>query len=137
MVYQSGEMPEGGIFVCPFPNVKDGKWQISSNGGVMPQWSWDGKEIIYISNNSVMSVKVATSPTFEHGTPEELFKRTLVGASSYQGIYIPYHISRDGKRFLMLKQAEIPVEATNTELPDKITIVLNWDQELKEKVPVP
>jgi hypothetical protein len=43
--------------------------------------------------------------------------------------YTSWDISPDGKRFLMLKEAE-------AEASRKINIVLNWFEELKQKAPV-
>ena len=40
-----------------------------------------------------------------------------------------YDISRDGKRFLMIKEEELP------EAEDQINVVLNWSEELKRLVP--
>jgi Tol biopolymer transport system component len=48
-------------------------------------------------------------------------------------------ISSDGKRFLMMKPPEIPEaadEESTSDEPRKINIVLNWFEELKERVPV-
>ncbi len=40
-----------------------------------------------------------------------------------------YDVSNDGQRFLMMKQ---PLDGSS-----QINIVLNWFEELKERVPVP
>ena len=52
------------------------------------------------------------------------------------GLYLPspngfhfYDVSPDGQRFLMIKQSE---EAA---APTQINVVLNWFEELKQKVP--
>jgi hypothetical protein len=54
----------------------------------------------------------------------------------FEGQYVPtpatfpnYDVSPDGQRFLMLKAAE---QAT---APNQINVVLNWFEELKQKVP--
>ncbi len=74
----------------------------------------------------MMAVDVTTEGTFSAGKPKVLF----------EGSYVPtprsfpdYDVSPDGQRFLMLKSAE---EAT----PTQINVVLNWFEELKQKVPV-
>ena len=46
--------------------------------------------------------------------------------------YTPWDISPDGKRFLMMKEAGTAAAA---EGPRKINIVLNWFEELKQRVP--
>ena len=44
-----------------------------------------------------------------------------------------YDVSPDGERFLMVK----PVTATGGVATAQINVVLNWFQELTERVPVP
>jgi len=46
----------------------------------------------------------------------------------------PWDISPDGKRFLMMKEPEAVASAGGS--PRKINIVLNWTEELKQRVPV-
>jgi hypothetical protein len=41
-----------------------------------------------------------------------------------------------GKRFLMMKEDASSAKAAITEAPRKIRIVLNWTEELKQRVPV-
>ena len=47
------------------------------------------------------------------------------------GTFPNYDVSLDGQRFLMLK----PVEQAQA-APTQINVVLNWFEELKQKVPV-
>ena len=44
----------------------------------------------------------------------------------------PWDIGRDGKRFLMMKEVVSTAAAEN---PRKINIVVNWFEELKQRVP--
>jgi Tol biopolymer transport system component len=119
--------------VRPFPEVDKGKWQVSTSGGSSPRWSPDGRELFYLNgDNFVMSVAVETKPTFSHGTPKSLFKSIYAGANESSGI--PYDIHPDGKRFLMMK--EPPGSSSAAGGPRKINIVLNWFEELKQRVPV-
>jgi pectate lyase len=46
----------------------------------------------------------------------------------------PWDISPDGKRFLMMKEAGST--ASETGGPRKINIVVNWFEELKQRVPM-
>jgi hypothetical protein len=48
-----------------------------------------------------------------------------------QGTFPNYDVSPDGQRFLMLKPTE-QAQAAQTQ----INVVLNWFEELKQKVPV-
>jgi hypothetical protein len=77
-----------------------------------------------------MRVAVQTEPTFKKGTPEELFRGTYVG---YYPADFPWAIHPDGNRFLMMK-TNAATYAPGQQ--PKINIVLNWDEEVKERVPV-
>ena len=75
-----------------------------------------------------MAVDVDTKTGFAAGKPRMLF----------EGPYLPtafslpdYDVSPDGQRFLMLKPVESQASA-----PTQINVVLNWFEELKQKVPV-
>ena len=126
LAYISDESGRYEIYVQPYPGP-GGKWQISTDGGTEPAWNPNGKELFYRSGDKMMAVDVTTQPSFTAGRPHMLF----------QGPYLPtpltnpnYDVSRDGQRFLMLK----PVESQASE-PTQINLVLNWFEELKQKVP--
>ena len=136
MAYSSNESTgvalKGDVYVRPFPEVNKGKWQVSTGGGSSPLWSPDGRELFYLSNeNDLMVVSVKTEPSFSLGTPKILFRSANLGLTSSSGT--PYDIYPDGKRFLMIKPPGAP---PLTEGPRKINIVLNWFEELKQRVPV-
>jgi len=120
----SNESEKSEVYVRPFPEVNKGKWQVSTNGGNLPLWSPNGKELFYRNGDSVAAVAVQTEPTFNPGKAETLFK----------GQYGECAINPDGKRFLMMK--EVRSTASETAGPRKINIVLNWFEELKQLVTV-
>lgn len=68
---------------------------------------------------------VKTEPSFEVGLPRMLFEGDWV---SNQGK--DRDVSPDGQRFVMLQ----PAEGAASE--NKLRIVLNWTEELKQLVPV-
>jgi Tol biopolymer transport system component len=130
LAYQSNEsgpdQPE--VYVRPFPDVESGgKWQVSTSGGRYPLWSPNGRTVFYVGPDGFMAVPVETDPTFTLGAPQILFS----------GPYLDSDISPDGKRFLMVKAEgdESSDSETATADPRKINIVLNWFEELKERVP--
>jgi hypothetical protein len=80
-----------------------------------------------------MAVSVRTDPGFSIvGTPQVLFRGTYVSAYPSDGT--PWAIHPDGKRFLMIKPPGAPSSAAPAPRP-KINIVLNWHEELKQRVP--
>ena len=126
LAYISNESGRYEIYVQPYPGP-GGKWQISTEGGNEPVWNPNGRELFYRSGNKMMVVDITTQPGFAAGTPRKLF----------EGLYDPapyplanYDVSRDGQRFLMIKPSESAEAA-----PTQINVVLNWFEELKQKVP--
>jgi serine/threonine-protein kinase len=135
IAYTSDESRRNEIYVRSFPDVNKGRWQVSTDGGDSPLWSPDGRELFYRSGDAVMAVSVKTEPSFSIvGTPQVLFLGTYVQESSLEGT--PWDISPDGKRFLMMKRPALTAAAPAAEGPRKINIVLNWTEELKQRVPV-
>jgi Tol biopolymer transport system component len=128
----SDETGQNEIYVRPFPEVDGGRWQVSTSGGIGPLWSPDGKELFYRSGDAVMAISVETEPTFSLGISKILFRGSYI--STISGNPEMWDMHPDGKRFLMMKEAtsDASVEGTS---PPKINIVLNWFEELKERVP--
>jgi serine/threonine protein kinase len=125
IAYQSDESGRIEIYVRSYPGP-GGKYQISTEGGMEPVWNPKGRELFYRSGNKMMAVDISAQPGFEAGKPKVLF----------EGPYLPtpltfpnYDVSPDGQRFLMLK----PEQA---QAPTQISVVMNWFEELKQKVPI-
>ncbi len=114
IAYQSNESGRAEVYVISFQGAP-GKWQVSTRGGGDPCWSPDGHELYYLTTDQVlMTVPVTTTPTFQPGTPQELF-RVRVETGTRRNVYC---VAPDNKRFLF----QLPVGETST----PITAVLNW-----------
>jgi len=128
LAYVSNELGLNHVYVRPYPG-SDTKWLVSGEeGGAGPVWSPDGSELFYRSGNRMMVASVQTEPTFNAGRPEVLFEGSYV-RSRIDRAYQYYDISPDGRRFLMIKEAD---EEGSTA---QINVVLNWFEELKRLVP--
>ncbi len=141
IAFQSNETGRYEVYVHSFPDVNQGRWQVSTNGGNNPLWSPDGRELFYRSGDSFIAVEVETDPAFKLGESAILFKGAYFSEPDATK-YTPWDIHPDGDRFLLLKPPlEIAAEPASQEPvaagPRKINIVLNWFEELKERVPVP
>jgi Tol biopolymer transport system component len=107
MAFRSDEaQPERGeVYVRPFDGSTglpgSGKWRVSKDGVMaMLHWRADGKEMFFRGQNLesnellLMSVDVATTPTFTTAEPKVLFKLPgPIGGNLG-------NISRDGQRFV-------------------------------------
>ena len=129
LAYDSNESGQFEVYVRPYPDTDQARWQVSVDGGRQPLWSRDGRELFYRDfSGAIMSVPVVLTPNFSGGQPV----KTLDG-SGYQGggqflSARTYDLSLDGGRFLMLK----PVRSGAT---SSLVVVLNWFEELKRLVP--
>ncbi|NIW35275.1 MAG: hypothetical protein GWN02_19560, partial [Gemmatimonadetes bacterium] len=117
------------IYVRPFPNADDGKWQVSTNGGQNPVWRRDGTELFYVDGSGMMTaVGVETDRGFRVGEREELFsvpERNI----DIQVNYPFWDVTPDGQRFIMAQfdlDGSAPV--------NDVIIVENWFEELKARV---
>ena len=126
IAYASDESGRFEIYARPYPGP-GGKWQISTEGGTEPVWNPKGRELFYRIGNKMMDVDIATQPTFSAGKPKMLFEGPYVLTPRS---FPDYDVTPDGQRFLMLKPSEQEQVATT-----QINIVLNWFDELKQKVP--
>jgi serine/threonine-protein kinase len=127
LAYVSNESGRPEVYVQPYPGPGV-KWQISTEGGTEPTWNHNGKELFYRSGNKMMALDVATQPGFIAGKPHMLFEGQYF-ANEWPQVSTVYDVSKDGQRFLMVKAAEQASSAT------QINVVLNWFEELKQKVP--
>ena len=123
IAYVSDESGQYEVYVRPYP-ARDGKWQISTDGGEEPVWSRDGKELFYRSGRKWMVAAVTLKPEFTTEKPKFLFEGHYrnVGGTSYD-------VARDGQRFLMLE----PVEAQTAPVTH-LNVVLNWFSEVSHRV---
>jgi serine/threonine-protein kinase len=128
-------IPGSDIYVEPFPPTGSRR-RISQNGGFWPLWSPEGSELLYrpISSSAgitLRSVDIVTRPAFAFSNEQTLPVEGFNVVANYRD----YDISSDGKQLLMV----FPVDWPDTGEPARpqINIVLNWFEELKERVPVP
>ena len=132
VAYHSNESGRPEVYVQPFvppgatgtPAAADtGKWQVSTAGGILAMWRFDGKELYYLTpDGAMMAVPIHFSGTaVEPGTPVMLFPTRIYGGGADIAAGRQYDVTRDG-RFLI-----------NTLLSEAapITLLQNWNPEAK------
>jgi dipeptidyl aminopeptidase/acylaminoacyl peptidase len=124
IVYHSDESGQYEVYVRPFPGP-GGKIQISKDGGSGPVWPRNGREVFYQNGDKMMAVDVPTRPTLRPGTPRLLFQKWYEDDPGRRN----YDVTSDGQRLLMFQPSKQLSAAT------QINVVLNWVEELKQKVP--
>jgi len=123
ILYSSDESGRRELYIQPLEGGS-GKWQVSTEGGRDPRWSRDGKEIFFIaSNNRLMAVDVATTPTVALGTPRALFRSISWDGDRFGG---NFDLSADGQRFFVRRARGA------TELP-ATTVVVNWMDRFRKR----
>jgi serine/threonine-protein kinase len=133
MAYESNESGQSQIYVRPFPKVADARYQISTGGGRTPAWSPDGHDLFFVNRASMMASRVQVSPTFTAGTPVKLFDApSILFDSRFVGVGTnrTFDVSPDGQRFLVIK-----LNSAETAAGGSMTLVQNWVEELKTKLP--
>ena len=73
VAYCSNKSGRQEVYVRPFP---EGGffWQVSTDGGSMPQWSRDGSELFYVQGTALMAAEVSTEGSFRQGSVRRLFE---------------------------------------------------------------
>ncbi len=121
LAYQSSTTGRAEIYIASFPDPGT-PIQVTTGGGVRPQWSRDGRELYYQINNRVMAVPITLGPQPKVGEPQSLFSGNYLGEGDF---------ARDAGRFIMLRD-------NGQEAAGKtIYLVLNWFEELRSKLSSP
>ena len=127
VAYESDESEQFEVYVRPFPNVDEGRWQISTEGGNQPVWARSGEELFFRNlDGALMGVPVETGGTFTPGNANVLVTEPyFTGDGVLWGR--TYDASPDGQRFLVIKNenGDADVDAPH------IVLVQNWSEELQ------
>jgi Tol biopolymer transport system component len=114
LAYVSDESGRNDVYVQPFPGPGP-KWLVSTDGGIDPVWSRDGRELFYRKDDEMMVVSVAAKGEFAAGRPQRLFEIRFDAGDDGPN----YDVSRDGKWFVMPRAAQGPTAG-------ELHLVLNW-----------
>jgi Tol biopolymer transport system component len=119
VAFQSNESGRFEVNVAPFPPTGATPFQVSRDGGTMPHWNPNGKELFFIAPDSTLMAATITmaDKSVESAPPVALFK-TRIAAGGSGIIKHQYAVSRDG-RFLINMSTEAADAAP-------ITLILNW-----------
>ncbi len=124
LAYVSNLSGQREVYVRPFPNTNDGRWQVSTDGGQEPVWAHSGRELFYRGGQSLMSVDVLQGATFVTGE-----RRVLFSAQGYRSnnVHQQYDVTPDDQRFVMIRNL-------GGQEASELIVVQNLFEELKAKV---
>jgi serine/threonine-protein kinase len=123
LAYVSDESGRDDVYVQPFPGPGP-KWLVSTDGGIDPVWSRDGRELFYRRDDQMMVVSVAPGIDFSAGRPRRLFEFHFDNGDNGPN----YDVSRDGTYFVMPKSDQTPASVG-------LQLVLNWFGEITSRAP--
>ncbi len=117
------------IIVQPLPPTGT-KYRVPNTGGdIHAIWSPDGSELFYNPGpGQYVVVSVTTQPSLEFGNPVPVPRGFVGGPPS---TVRNYDFMPDGEQFLAVFSSGATGGA-----PPQINVVLNWFEELKQRVPV-
>jgi len=119
---ESGHSGTPDVFVQPFP-PNGSKWQVSTEGGMMPVWRRDGKALYFINRSGKLTetlINIGADGNFSAQAPQPLFGVALrEGAEAVD----QYDVFPDGT-FLLNR---FPDTATTP-----MTVVLGWKEALRQ-----
>jgi Tol biopolymer transport system component len=99
VAYVSDESGRFEVYVIEYPGP-GGKWEVSRNGGRDPIWSADGSRLYFRTGDRLMTVPIATRPSFSIGNAE------VVIEEDYEGLLGTldrpnYDVAPDGRVLLL------------------------------------
>ena len=114
------------LYVQPFPPT-GAKWQVA-NGGTMPLWAPDGRELFFLRGRNLMSLPVLANGPFSVGAPRRLFEMPpsmLLATDTTTN----FDIAPDG-RFLVVRQT------SQEDMTGHLNVALDWFETLNKLAPL-
>ena len=130
MAYVSNETGRNELWVRAFPGPGE-KYPISADGGFNSAWARDQSELFYVvfepsGKVGMRAVRIESGAGFKSGQPRQLFDGDYETSIPARG----YDVTPDGHHFIMLRNEPWPDHPVT-----KLTVVLNWFDELRRRVP--
>jgi serine/threonine-protein kinase len=126
LAYHSNESGNFEVYVRPFPGP-GGKWQISSNGGMTPRWSSNGRELFFrtLDNKLMVAEYTASGDSFTAGGPRQWSPSQFTARGPTRN----FDVHPDGKRVVVMKTPDSEIPAIN-----KVSFIFNFFEEVRRKV---
>jgi hypothetical protein len=106
--------------------------EITLETSVFPVSSYNGSELFYRptgGTNTLKRVEISTEPAVQFSGEQVLPIEDFIVTANYRD----YDITPDGEKFIVVMRETETTEAARPQ----INVVLNWFEELKERVPLP
>ncbi len=125
IAYVSNESGREEVYVHPFPDADRFRVQVSVGGGTEPRWARSGRELFLRNTRGEMAVYDVQpgDSTFSVGGETVLFDASEYLSANFNRAY---DVSLDDQQFFMALTSEAGT--------GDIVLVVNWFEELKERV---
>ncbi|HVS31363.1 MAG TPA: protein kinase [Thermoanaerobaculia bacterium] len=121
VAYVSNESGRNEVYVRPFPGPGTAT-RVSHDGGVMPVWRRDGRELFFLSPRlELMASAVTRGATLSFAAPAVLFRPAVTNLFIEVDVF---DAAADGERFLV--NARVGNQVVN-----RLNILMNWRGELE------
>lgn len=123
LAYISNESGTYQPYVRSMDGSRSGRWQVSQHGVGIPRWSPDGRELFYLTADSMMVAEIAPGDQFRLGKQHGLF-----AATGFSSAEIPFDVLPGGA-FLMIRRHASQRDARQVVMLEK------WDAGLTSANP--
>jgi Tol biopolymer transport system component len=130
LAYTSNESGTNEVYVRPFPNAGDVRWQVSNGGGWSPVWSPTGRELFYLDSYArvvAAEVSAGAGVTLSVGRRTPLFDASGLELDNF---HTSFSVTPDGRTLMFLSRRR-PAEA---EMDARVVWVDDWFQDLRERL---
>ncbi len=129
IAYESNDVGRSNVYVQPFPGPGP-RTQVSPDGGYLPRWGPNGRDLFYLHKNALMVTTLETRPGLRVGQARIVLEQAYPATAEGPNVHPQFEVAPDGKRFL----AVLP---RRTAAPLELRVVLNWFEELERLAPHP
>ena len=127
LAYSSDETGHDEVWIRPVGSA-GAKKRVSTGGGAWPIWNRNGREVFFLKGDKLASV--ALDADMNRAGPDHVILDAPTKAPNLQfQIANPYYdVMPDGEHFVMMLTPKFPP-------PTHFNVVVNWTEELKQRVP--
>ena len=132
LAYHANRTGRNEVYVQPYAG-RGPAVQVSTEGGMMPVWRRDGKELFYWlpgrrtdRRRTLMSVSITSTPSLQVGTPTAVLEGPYYVSAPGRS----YDVAPDGQRFAFVRADDRMGQPPLTEM----IVVRNWVEELTQRM---
>ena len=127
LAYVSDETGREEVYIRPIGSP-GGRRRISTGGGRYPTWNRNGRELFFVKGDKLASIALDVQMN-RIGQEQIIWDAPKFENLQFQASSPYYDVMPDGEHFVVLLAPQYPS-------PTHYNVVVNWLEELKQRVPV-